>query len=443
MQTNELKKLYSAGCSPSPCESLGSDLLPNSIEDCTPPPPLPTTQPPRHSAELDDHHIISSKPIHHSIQNNEKQTHIREYLQSFERRNSDSSCVPGALPSTSYEKVNLADEIKRLSERLMMLSSLTPSPSSSSDVLIGNGTAHDVNDNDQSSAGDKPALKPKPEYLKNKTRTTMDEHFAQQLAQHTDAVTMKRKAFQRSTRTTTTATSEKMFTRASSVVNTSCTTSSSSLQSDRLSARLQLLDDMPTINNRRPLTTTTADSPSDSPHTISTTTSAIESTASFFGRTIDRNGSLNGSNGRRTKFRVSQMSRDVPIGSPDTHRTIFLEEAVTNTKDCLLQLLDKYNGSRDSAGGVDGALGNGRMVDMTDMSSGSDRRTAFGRHRNRHQSLSFGAGCGAGLSGAGIAADSVEQRSMNSLNFFFQRHAIAGSQVRQMQAQLESKKRQT
>lgn len=403
---------------------------------------MPTTQPPRHSAEPDDHHInTTSKPFHQQpFHNNEKQTHIREYLQSFERRNSDSSCVPGALPSANYEKVNLADEIKRLSERLMMLSSLTPSPSSSGDVMIGNGTSGDVNDNVRTSAGDKPALKPKPAYLKNKTRTTMDEQFAQQLAQHTDEVTTKRKAFQRSTRTTTTTTSEKTFTRATSVVNTRCTTSSSSLRSDRLSARLQLLDDMPTITNRRPLTS--ADSPSDPPKTFSSDTSVYESTASFFGRTIDRNGSFNGSNGRRTKFRVSQMSRDVPIGLPDTHRPIFLEEAVTNTKDCLLQLLDKYNGGNGSAGGNDEGLRNERIADMADVSSGSDRRSAFGRHRGRHQSLSFGAGCGAGLAGAGIAADSVEQRSMNSLNFFFQRHAIAGSQVRQMQAQLESKERQ-
>lgn len=354
--------------------------------------------------------------------------------------------MPGAQPSASYEKVNLADEIKRLSERLMMLSSLTPVPAATSSYVPD---VNDAGDQRRQAADDKPALKPKPEYLKNKTRTTMDEQFAQQLAQHTDAVTTKRKAFQRSTRTTattstTTTTSERTFTRATSVVNTRCT-ASSSLRSDRLSARLQLLDDMPTINNRRPMPTTTTTPQAD----CLSDTSGYESTASFFGRTIDRNGSFSGSlGGRRTKFRVSQMSRDVPIGSPETHRTVFLEEAVTNTKDCLLQLLDKYNGGRGSADRSDAPMnGSERIAYMADgppePSSGLDRRSAFGRQRGRHQSLSFGAGCGSGSSGAGITADSVEQRSMNSLNFFFQRHAVAGSQVRQMQAQLESRKRQS
>lgn len=400
---------------------------------------MPATQPPCTTASS------ATQPFHQPpFHSGQKQTHIREYLQCFERRHSDSICVPGAQPSASYEKVNLADEIKRLSERLMMLSSLTPVPAAtSSDVPDVN----DAGDQRRQAADDKPALKPKPEYLKNKTRTTMDEQFAQQLAQHTDAVTTKRKAFQRSTRTTattSTTTSERTFTRATSVVNTRCT-ASSSLRSDRLSARLQLLDDMPTINNRRPMPTTTTTPQAD----CLSDTSGYESTASFFGRTIDRNGSFSGSlGGRRTKFRVSQMSRDVPIGSPETHRTVFLEEAVTNTKDCLLQLLDKYNGGRGSADRSDAPMnGSERIAYMADgppePSSGLDRRSAFGRQRGRHQSLSFGAGCGSGSSGAGITADSVEQRSMNSLNFFFQRHAVAGSQVRQMQAQLESRKRQS
>lgn len=304
-----------------------------------------------------------------------------------------------------------------------MLSSLTPSPTGSTTRI----------DREPAAPSPKPALKPKPEYLKSRAHTPLDERFAQQLAQNTDAVTSRRRAFQQQqqrvghqqmmtthteyTRTATSATATTTFKRASSVVNTSCTTGSSTLRSERLSARMQLLDDMPSIFTGRPAPTPAVRE------------SAVEATASFFGRTIERN--FNGGAGtRRTKFRVSQSSRDVPIGSPDTHRPIFLDEAcygANGTTDSLLQLLDKYNGNHGN-----------------DIDSDARHSTfAVRERRQRNQSLSFGdAGC-ATTNTTTTTADSVdEQRSMNSLNFFFQRHAVAGSQVRQMQAQLESKKRQ-
>lgn len=142
----------------------------------------------------------------------------------------------------------------------------------------------------------------------------------------------------------------------------------------------------------------------------------------------------------RTKFRVSQLSRDVPLGRPDTHRTIFLEESAIDTKDCLIQLLDKYSGGRTAAEA---------MATSSFGAGGVERRTAFGRNRSRLQSHSFGGGGGGSFDTAGgdseynestSSGSNAEQRSLNSLNFFFQQHAVAGNTVRQMQAQLESKR---
>lgn len=104
---------------------------------------------------------------------------------------------------------------------------------------------------------------------------------------------------------------------------------------------------------------------------------------------------------RRAKFRITQMSRDVPIGSPDSHQTVFLDEAAHTTKDCLLHLLEKYNGNT-----------------KRNLSS-----------IGRHQSISVGYGI----------SDNLEYRSINSLNAFFKRNAHGGSNVKQIQARIESK----
>lgn len=104
---------------------------------------------------------------------------------------------------------------------------------------------------------------------------------------------------------------------------------------------------------------------------------------------------------RRAKFRITQMSRDVPIGSPDSHQTVFLDEAAHTTKDCLLHLLEKYNGNT-----------------KRNLSS-----------IGRHQSISVGYGI----------SDNLEYRSINSLNTFFKRNAHGGNNVKQIQARIESK----
>ncbi|XP_055372611.1 5'-AMP-activated serine/threonine-protein kinase catalytic subunit alpha [Condylostylus longicornis] len=109
---------------------------------------------------------------------------------------------------------------------------------------------------------------------------------------------------------------------------------------------------------------------------------------------------------KRTKFRINETSRDVPIGSPNKHQTYNLEEAATQTKDCLLHLLEKYNDTKGKSS----------------MSTG-------GGHSGRHQSISVD----------WSFSQNLENQTMSSINTFFQRHAIAGGTVRNIQAQLESK----
>lgn len=101
---------------------------------------------------------------------------------------------------------------------------------------------------------------------------------------------------------------------------------------------------------------------------------------------------------RRTKFHISQMSCDVPVSSPDSHQTVFLEVAAHTTKGCLLHLLEKYNGRGPRI------LGN----------------------IGRHQSISVGYGI----------SDNLEYRSMNSLNAFFKRNVHGGNAVRQIQTRI-------
>lgn len=107
---------------------------------------------------------------------------------------------------------------------------------------------------------------------------------------------------------------------------------------------------------------------------------------------------------RRTKFRLTELSRDVPIGSPNTHQNIFMEEAANATKDCLLHLLERYSDREETA-----AISNGR-----------------------HQSISVDWGMG--------ISDNMEHRSMNSINAFFHRNSSnVGSSVKKLQSQIEAK----
>lgn len=166
-------------------------------------------------------------------------------------------------------------------------------------------------------------------------------------------------------------------------------------KTSKLSVRLQRsIEETPTLQNCSSSTSTSSSSTvqvkrngfRSSTHMTSTTTTTTSTSA------------LEDAHSKRMKFKVNQMSRDVPVGQPDTHQTVNLEEAANATKDCLLHLLDKYN----------------------------ERKTR--NPLGRHQSFSVDWN----------SSNNLQYRSMSSINAFFQRQNVGagGRNIRQLQAQL-------
>lgn len=378
----------------------------------------------------------------------------KEYLQSFDRRHSDSNCIINQ--SSSCEKINLADEIKKLSDRLMMLSSINDELNEynsklNSDTVTNpanrtkestqriNGTdAENNNDKspidlgtDETFSESTPSQRPRsetptrepaesetsqrPQSPQNNSAESVKLHASKQ-TEGTETVTNIRNSnhmewFNRSTsRDESSSRSYKSntFIRSKSVLSndtySSSTVRGSSVVND-LTERLRALDDTPSLFRKMVSSRNVSESVSINRNRKSTTNGTAYNYAhdSLHGSSATHGKVPWSVNSRRTKFRVTQMSRDVPVGSPDSHQTVFLDEAAHTTKDCLLQLLEKYNGR------------------------GTRSLSTIGRH----QSISVGYGI----------SDNLEYRSMNSLNAFFKRNAHIGNTVKQIQARMESKQK--
>lgn len=399
--------MLNSGCSPSPCGSISSEF-PATVDE------------PTNTTEFNRQNKQNAEIFQSSISaENGHRKMFKEYLQSFERRNSDSNCVLNR--SSSCEKMDLAAEIKKLSDRLMMLSSINTELSTYNDKIDGESNGSDKTNSCSS----------KPSKSATTNNTIGKESISKSASKKTTETKMKSdqpKTTKKSkvtattngsmngtngtvsiSETTTTATKKTTFKRSSSVATTNGSTKTDSM----LSERLKLLDETPSLSQKfdgnRNGVTTASSSKSSTIHRNSKLGSTTATT------TVSSSTNGNGENAasapwpittKRTKFRITQMSRDVPMYSPNTHQTVFLdEEAVTTTKDCLLHLLEKYN--------------------QTDNNRSYTSLGLMGRH----QSISDGFGI----------SDNLEYRSMNSLNFFFQRHANAGTTVKQIQAQIESK----
>lgn len=369
MQNNEKNTssgFSSRGCSPSPCESLSSntELFEKGVS--------PDSDA---SKEIDKELECDAKPqkelferpsssasLHQNTKSNQ------EYLQSFDRRHSDSNYVINH--ATALEKINLAEEIKKLSDRLLILSSIN-------DELLEFNKRHD---DTKAKPLDKAPAK-RTEILKN----------------------MKNASFSSSTKTEKISTlvhSKSLLSESEATVSR---ISSKSVVSD-LTERLKTLDEIPSVFKKVVTATSLTEKTSQlaaslgnrlNSTSVSTSSSGSTSPCTFSSVPWTMTN-------RRTKFRVTQLSRDVPVGSPDSHQTIFLEEAANTTKDCLLQLLEKYNGQ--------------------------DTRTCNIR---RHQSIAVGHGI----------TDNIEYHSMNSINAFFKRNVFQqnGTTVRKIKARIESK----
>ncbi|EDW10670.2 serine/threonine-protein kinase dst1 [Drosophila mojavensis] len=309
---------------------------------------------------------------------------MKSYLHTFDRRNSDTTYLLGRR--SSGERVNLADEIRKLSDHLLMLAEIN--------TKLGDS---------------------------NNNSTTTESSITQEAN--------KVKSSTRSTRVTSHGQLHSASSSSSSQTHVRSADGQQKVSS--LSARLQQsIEETPKLSNgngngngisswsqsqlRSQSTVSTMSTANAKSHVQKSTTSSSTSTSSSkFCSSISTSNSNSSSasssnhvftesaSSRRAKFRINQMSRDVPIGLPDTHQTVNLEEAANTTKDCLLHLLEKYNETKI--------------------------RSPVGRHQS--------------ISVDWHISDNLEYRSMSSINAFFQRHSHSsgGQNVKHIQAQLEEK----
>lgn len=385
-EKNTSSGFSSRGCSPSPCESLSSNAELNTVGQNN------ETFEEKTDAESNVEFNTKAKPPQKEIfERSNSATSVikqnKEYLQSFDRRHSDSNYVVRNRTS-SLEKVDLAEEIRKLSDRLMILSNIND------ELQEFNRNMNQTNN--EKSATDEENLTKRTETMTNTKISNFGDHFSTtiEVNEKSGKKTYKEKI--------TIHSKSKLF------EDESTSQSTKSVVND-LTERLKTLDEMPSVFKKlvhvKNLTEKDDEIVSTSNKENFHLAASLSSNSSK--STSPCNGLMHQTapwpiTTRRTKFRITQMSRDVPIDSPDSHPTIFLEEAANTTKDCLLHLLDKYNakGSR---------------------SSSSIRR---------HQSIS----------GHGIS-DNLEYHSMNSINAFFKRNAFQhnGTTVRKLRARIESK----
>ncbi|XP_017120303.1 serine/threonine-protein kinase PLK4 [Drosophila elegans] len=365
----------------------------------------------------------------------QQQRSMKSYLHTFDRRNSDTTYLLGRR--SSGERVNLADEIRKLSDHLLMLAEINtklgdannnggkpdpPAPVVAPVVAPAGSTSSKTSEISQegnrstskstsSSSWNRPT--PRGGLLsqassssqsqssyddgQGKTKISSLSVRLQQSIEETPKLSNGNGSSSKSllqSRVQTVSTSnarsiasqhvQKTSTTSSKVISSSSTTTSSrnhisSSASNQISSSNQI-------------------SNSASNQISSSASNQISSSAS---NQISNSASSESASSRRAKFRINQMSRDVPVGLPDTHQTVNLEEAANTTKDCLLHLLEKYNETRI--------------------------RNPVGRHQS--------------ISVDWHVSDNLEYRSMSSINAFFQRHNPngGGHNVRHIQAQLEEK----
>lgn len=335
-EKNSSSGFSSRGCSPSPCASLSSVSTSNTNDD-------------NKINDSNNDALFESSPSQDTIAQN------KEYLQSFDRRHSDSNSSP-------LEKVNLADEIRKLSERLLMLSSI-------------NTELQHYNQHSNSTTSDKENFP-----TENGQSISIDATYANDNDNNNN---------------------EDNISRTNGTQNISNQSSIDDDSSDGVEV----------------------DTDTEKDDSVKHVDIAIEAAADTTEKDISLAQQIQNVpwtvTNRRTKFRMTQLSRDV------SHDNIFLEEAATTTK-CLLHLLDKYNGGGDSG------VGNG--IDHHIDSHISIRSNGGGINGvRRHQSISVG----------GDIANNLEYQSMSSINAFFKRSVFQknGTIVKQMQTRLQATKK--
>ncbi|KAH8336811.1 hypothetical protein KR059_003946, partial [Drosophila kikkawai] len=433
-------------CSPSPCESIATLTDDELAEDAD----LPEEDESR-SADNESPHSVST-PINESREKlfptvatsspatpspqhlfNEnfdefsgsqstaqQQRSMKSYLHTFDRRNSDTTYLLGRR--SSGERVNLADEIRKLSDHLLMLAEIN--------TKLGDNKNNNKSNEVTPAAPAAPAA-PAP---------SAPPQAAAPSGGSSSKTSEIRQDGNRWTSKSTSSSSWNRPTSTGGLLSQASSTSKSQSSYDdgqgktkisSLSVRLQQsIEETPKLSNGTTSASTKSQVQSQrSVQTISSsnaksiTSQHVQRTSTTSSKVISSTSSTSShqmssasnqisssssnqahsesASSRRAKFRINQMSRDVPVGLPDTHQTVNLEEAANTTKDCLLHLLEKYNETRI--------------------------RNPVGRHQS--------------ISVDWHVSDNLEYRSMSSINAFFQRHNHngGGQNVRHIQAQLEEK----
>ncbi|TMW45059.1 hypothetical protein DOY81_009860 [Sarcophaga bullata] len=380
-------------CSPSPCESLDTitddetATLPCTNDSDEPPTPINESREKLFPASASGSATPTPQSFNFAYPFGSKvdefngsglnlqQRSIKSYLHTFDRRNSDTNYLLGRR--ASGERVNLADEIKKLSDHLLMLAEINNKFSRENQST----KAQESSESTVKETATK-SKKTKETGAEKKTSTKTSTSVKKDSSVTSSSSSSNRTKVSSNTTTTTSVTSSS-FTTTSSSSNFFSNLNPGKSRTSTLTWRLQQsIEETPKLSS----TTKTKTSVS-TVSTGNTKTSSVE-------RKVAEAASI-----KRAKFRINQMSRDVPIGLPDTHQSVNLEEAANNTKDCLLHLLEKYNDTKT--------------------------RNPLGRH----QSISVDCN----------VRDNLEYRSMSSINAFFQRHNNNGEMVKQLQAQLKEK----
>ncbi|EDW60490.2 myosin light chain kinase, smooth muscle [Drosophila virilis] len=302
----------------------------------------------------------------------QQQRSMKSYLHTFDRRNSDTTYLLGRR--SSGERVNLADEIRKLSDHLLMLAEIN--------TKLGDSNNNAATESSFTQEGNK---------WISSTRNSASASRATPRGQLHSASSSSSQQTQTRSNDGHQKISSLSVRLQQSIEETPKLSNGKSDNSWSKSQQSQQLRSQSTVS-----TMSTANTKSHVQRT-STSSSKFSSSSSNSGNHVFSESASS----RRAKFRINQMSRDVPVGLPDTHQTVNLEEAANTTKDCLLHLLEKYN------------------------------ETKIRNPVGRHQSISVD----------WHVSDNLEYRSMSSINAFFQRHghSSGGQNVRHIQAQLEEK----
>lgn len=288
--------------------------------------------------------------------------------------------------TSSLEKINLADEIRKLSDRLLMLSNMKTELGLKDDEINNNNLSSNNNDSPKPPNGasppKKPEIKKKPDFLTKNSKLNETFNRSVNISESSNSAGSR-------------------FMRSSSVIHNSSGNSSIESSYTKFSSSFTKKSNSFSEKVNKALDETMKLS-SNKLNGVHRSDSIPISRKSNFSSEFS-NSDWPASN-RRTKFRLTELSRDVPIGSPNTHQNIFMEDAANATKDCLLHLLERY----------------------------SDREETETISKGRHQSISVDWGMG--------ISDNMEHRSMNSINAFFHRNSSnVGSSVKKMQSQIEAK----